>query len=177
MFKGDRLSKETKYDKALQELKGEFDVLMSDYLQKLHYASHEDNGLKLSHEDIINKIRQDCMSIFSNILGCIAFDDRSEEEVIKEILEYNYDMADIKHMKEVERKDLFSHLHSLNEYCIKRTEPGWVQFGIHQLIQNGKVIPGTVGSKRTQFCKCCGEQIYIGMSQDDRNQGHTRRRE
>jgi len=59
------------------------------------------------------------MSIFSNNLERIAFDERSEEEVINEILEYNYDMADIKHMKEVEGIDLFSHVNSLNENCLK----------------------------------------------------------
>ena len=155
------LGKETKYDKALQELESEFDLLMHNYLQKLHTAFHEDNGLEPSHEDIVNRIKQDCMSIFSNKLGRIAFDDRSEDEVIKEILEYNYDMMDVKHMKEVEGLDLFSHLNQLNEYCLKRNDPGWFQFGIHELLQDGKVIPGRIGSKRTQFCKCCGEQIYL----------------
>jgi hypothetical protein len=163
------------YNKALQKLKNEIDVLLSKHLQKLHNAFHEDNGLNHSHTAIIDKIKQDCMSIFFNKLGRIASDDRSEEEVVKEILEYNYDMEDIKYMKEVERKDLFSHLYSLNEYCIKRTDPQWSQFGIHELIRKGKVIPGSIGSKRTQFCKCCGEQIYIGSSQDDRNQDHIRR--
>jgi hypothetical protein len=156
-----KLNKSTRYDKVLQELKGEFNVLMGNYLQQLHNAFHEDKGPKLSHEGIVNKIKQDCMFIFSDNLGRIAFDERSEEEVVKEILEYNYNMTDIKHMKEVEGIDLFSHLHSLNENCLKRTDPEWFQFGIHELLQRGKVIPGAVGSKRTQFCKCCGEQIYI----------------
>jgi hypothetical protein len=164
------------YDKALQELKSEFDVLISNYLQKLHNALHEDNGLNYSHTVTVDKIKQDCMSIFSDKLESIASDDRSEEEVVQEILEYNYDMEDIKHMKEVEKIDPFSHLHSLNEYCIKRTDPQWSQFGIHELMRNGKVIPGSIGSKRTQFCKCCGEQIFIGMSWDDSNQRHTRLR-
>jgi hypothetical protein len=164
------------YDKALQELKNEFDVLMSNYLQKLHSAFHADNGLKLSHTDIVDKIKQDCMSIFSDQLGRIAFDDRSEDEVIKEILEYNFEMTDIKHMKEVEQIDLYPVVNQLNEHCIKRTDPEWSQFGIHELMRKGKVIPGSIGSKRTQFCKCCGEQIYIGPSQDDRNQDHNRRR-
>jgi hypothetical protein len=155
------LIKDTRYDKVLQELKNDFDVLMGNYLQRLHNAFHEDYGLKHSHTDIVNKIKQDCMSICSSKLGRIAFDERSEEEVIKEILEYNYDMADIKHMKEVEGIDLFSHLASLNENCLKRTDPEWFQFGIHALLQSGKVNPGSRGSKRTQFCKCCGEQIYI----------------
>ena len=155
------MSKGTRYDKVLQELKREFDVLIGNYLQKLHNAYHEDYGLKHSHTDIVNKIKHDCMSIYSSKLETIAFDDRSEEEIIKEILEYNYDMADIKHMKEVEGIDLFSHLHSLSENCLKRTDPEWFQFGIHELLQSGKVNPGSRGSKRTQFCKCCGEQIYI----------------
>ena len=170
------MDKETKYKKVLHELKGEFDVLMDNYLQKLHNTFHEDKGLELSHEDIINKIKQDCMSIFSNNLGRIAFDDRSEEEVIKEILEYNYDITDIKHMKEVEGIDLFSHLHSLKENCLKRTDPEWFQFGIHGLLQSGKVNPGPRGSKRTQFSKCCGEQVYISHEPDDNNQSNTHAR-
>lgn len=52
------------HKKALEELKGEFDTLMYTYLQKLHNAFHEDNGLEVSHEVIVNKIKQDCMSIF-----------------------------------------------------------------------------------------------------------------
>jgi hypothetical protein len=156
------LTKATKYDKVLQELKDEYDTLMGSYLQRLHNAFHEDNGLKLSREDFVEKIKQDCMSIIlSHKLGRIAFDNRSEEEVINEILEYNYDMVDIKHMKELEGIDLYSHVDSLNEDCVKRTDPEWFQFGIHELLQNGKVDPGPIGSKRTQFCKCCGEQIYI----------------
>jgi hypothetical protein len=155
-----KLGKETKYEKVLQGLKNEFGVLKDNYLQKLHSALHEDEGLTLSHTDIVSKIEQDCISIFSNP-GRIAFDERNEESVIKEILEYNYDMADIKHMKEVEGINLFSHLHSLNEGCIKRTDPEWFQFGIDELLREGKVDLGPLGAKRTQFCKCCGEQIYI----------------
>jgi hypothetical protein len=155
------MDKETKYKEVLQELKNEFDLFMGKYLEKLHNAFHEAYGLQHSHTDIVNKIKQDCMSIFSNNLGRIGFAERSEEAVIKEILGYNYDIADIKHMKEVERIDIFSHLHSLNENCLKRTDPEWFQFGIHELLQGGKVDPGPIGSRRTQFCKCCGEQIYI----------------
>jgi ribosomal protein L37E len=155
------LSNGIQYDKVLQELKREIDALMEEYLQKLHNAFHEDYGLKRSHVNIVNRIKRDCMSIFSDKLGRIAFDDRSEDEIIKEILEYNHDMMDVKHMKEVEGLDLFSYLNQLNEYCLKRNDPGWFQFGIHELLQNGKVIPGRIGSKRTQFCKRCGEQIYL----------------
>jgi hypothetical protein len=154
-------SKEKKYYNILQELTGELDTLMNNYLQKLHNAFHEDYGLKHSHTDIVNKIKQDCMFVCYNKLGRIAFDERSEEEAIEEILEYNYDITDIEHMKEVEGIDLFSHLHSLNESCLKRTDQEWVQFGIHELLQGGKVNPGPIGSKRTQFCKCCGELVYI----------------
>jgi hypothetical protein len=108
------------------------------------------------------------MSLSFNNLGRIAFDNRSEEEVIKEILEYNYDMADInydmadiKHMKEVERLDLYPIINQLNENCLKRTDPEWFSFGIHELLQNGKVDLGRRGSKRIQFCKWCGEGIHI----------------
>jgi hypothetical protein len=146
---------------VLQKLRDELNVLMDNYLQKLHTGYHEDHGIKDSHIDIINKIKRDCMSIFSDKLGKIGFDDRSEEEIINEVLKYNYNETDIKYMKEVEGIDLFSHLNALNKNCIKRTDQEWFQFGIHELIQNGKTIPGTVGSKRTQFCKCCGEQIYL----------------
>ena len=153
--------KDTRYDKVLNELENDFDLLMGNYLQKLHNTFHEEYGLKDSHTDIVNKIRHDCMSIFSNKLGRITFDDRSEEEAIEEILEYNFDMKDIEHMKEVEGINLFSHLHSLNENCLKRTDQEWFQFGIHELLQGGKVNPGPIGSKRRQFCKCCGELVYI----------------
>jgi hypothetical protein len=158
------LRKVNGYDMVLRELSDELNVLMDNYLQKLHTGYHEDHGIKDSHTDIINKIKRDCMSIFSDRLGKIGFDDRSEEEVIKEILEYNYDEKDIQHMKEIEKIDLYSHLHMLGENCIKRSNPGWFQYGIHELLQKGKVDPGSIGSKRTQFCKCCGEQIYISNS-------------
>ena len=98
-----------KYDKVIQDLTREFDVLMDKYLQKLHSAFHEDFGLKYPSTDIINRIKQDCMSIYSNKLRNIASDERSEDGVIEEILEYNFDMTDIKHMKEVERVDLLSY--------------------------------------------------------------------
>jgi hypothetical protein len=158
------LSKSKTYDKVLQGLKEEFDVLMNNYLQRLHNAYHKDYGLKDSHSDIINKIKQDCMFICSDTIGKITSDDRSEEQVIKEILEYNYDQTDIRYMKEVEKIDLFSQLNTLNENCIKRSDPEWFQYGIHELIQNGKVDPGAIGSKRTQFCKCCGKQVYVSNS-------------
>lgn len=69
------MKQETKYKKVLQELKTEFDVLMHNYLQKLHIAFHEDNNLEVSHTEIVNKIKRDCMSIFSDKLETIAFDD------------------------------------------------------------------------------------------------------
>jgi hypothetical protein len=156
-----RLSKDSTYKLTLQKLEGDFDRLMDNYLQKLHNAFHEDYGQKDSHTDIINKIKHDYMSIFSNKVGRITLDERSEDEVIKEILEYNFDMSDIKYMKQIEGIDLFSHLALLNENCVKRTDPEWFQFGIHELLQEGKVDLGPIGSRRTQFCKCCGERIYI----------------
>ena len=168
-----KLKKAIKYDRVLRGLKGQFDALMGNYLQILHEAYHEDYGLKQSHTDIVNRIKHDCMSIFHNKLESIAFDDRTEGEVIEEILQYNYDMKDIQHMTEVERVDLYTFVNQLNEFCIKRTDPEWFQFGIHELIQNGKVNPGTVGSKRTQFCKWCGEAIYLG--QDVHASRHTKR--
>ena len=63
------MTQDIKYKEALEELKGEFDTLMYTYLQKLHNAFHEDNGLEVSHEVIVNKIEQDCMFYFSNKLG------------------------------------------------------------------------------------------------------------
>jgi hypothetical protein len=150
-----------KYEKALRGLKGEFGTLMEKYLQKLHNAFHKDNGLNLSHNNFVDKVRQDCMSIFSNNLGRIALDERSEEEVTKEILEHNYDQEDIQYMKEIENIDLYSHLHTLERNCLKRSDTGWVTFGIHELIQNGKIDQASLGSKRTQFCKFCGEAVHI----------------
>ena len=64
-------------------------------------------------------------------------------------------------MIKVEGINLFSHLQMLNQNCIKRGDPEWALVGIPEMLQNGKVNPGSVGSKRTQFCKCCGEPIYI----------------
>src|ERR671920_985770 len=154
------------YEKALRGLEGEFVTLMERYLQKLHNALHEDNGLNLSHNDFVDKVRQDCMSIFSNNLGRIALDERSEEEVTKEILEYNYDQEDIQYMKEIENIDLYSHLHTLERDCLKCSDTGWFTFGIYELIQNGKVDMGPKGSMRTQFCQCCGEEIYISYGSD-----------
>ncbi len=135
---------------------------MGKYAPILHSACHEDNkGINLSHVDLVRKIQQDCIHICTDNAMKITFIEASKEEVIEEILEYNYDEADIEHMIKVEKINLFSHLMTLNENCIKRTEPEWFQFSIHELQQNGKVNPGQLGSKRTQFCKCCGDQIYI----------------
>lgn len=158
---GYKMKKVIKYDTVLQELEDEYLILMTKYLSKLHNAFHADNGLEVSHKDIVNKIKQDCISICSNTIGRIAFDDRSEEEVIKEILEYNYDVADVKHMKELEQIDLYPIIDQLNEYCLKRTDPQWFSFGIHDLLQNGKVDLGPRGSMRIQFCRWCGEGIYL----------------
>jgi hypothetical protein len=155
------MKKGIKYDRVLEELENDYLLLMTKYLSKLHSAFHEDNGLDVSHKDLVNKIKQDCISICSRNLGRIAFDDRSEDEVIREILEYNYDFADIKHMKEVERQNLYPIVNQLNETCLKRTDPDWFSFGIHELLQNGKVDPGPIGSKRIQFCKWCGEGIHL----------------
>jgi hypothetical protein len=156
-----KLKKVIEYDRVLQELEDEYLIIMTKYLSKLHNAFHADNGLGVSHKDIVNKIKQDCISICLNTLGRIAFDDRSEEEVIKEILEYNYAVADIKHITEVDRLDIYSIADQLNDYCLKRSAPEWFSFGIHELIQNGKVDLGPRGSKRIQFCKLCGEGIYL----------------
>jgi hypothetical protein len=135
---------------------------MTKYAPKLHEASHEDNkGVKLSHSELVGKIQQDCIRVCAENTERIEFSEAREEEVIEEILEYNHDEADIEHMVTVENIDLYSHLSSLKEHCIKRTDPEWFQFGIHELLRNGKVNPGPLGSKRTQFCKCCGDQIYI----------------
>jgi hypothetical protein len=165
--------KQTKYAEVLQELEQEYLIVMTKYLSRLHDAFHEDNGFEASHEELVNKIKQDGISMCSNNLARIAFDDRTEEQVIEEILQYNFDMKDIQHMTEVEQIDLYPIVNQLNEYCIKRTDPEWFQFGIHELIQNGKVNPGTVGSKRTQFCKWCGEAVYLG--QDVHASRHTKR--
>jgi hypothetical protein len=163
------------YHKVLDELEKQYLVLMTKYLSKLHDAFHKDKGLEASHVDLINSIKRDCILMCSNILGRLAFDDRTENEVIKEILEYNFDETDIKHMKEVERIDLYPFLNWLDENCIKRTESQWFQFGIHDLIANGKANPGKIGSKRTQFCKFCGEEVYISIDHIAHASRHTKR--
>jgi hypothetical protein len=33
-----------------------------------------------------------------------------------------------------------------------------LMIGIHELIANGKVNPGTIEGKRTQLCRFCGEE-------------------
>ena len=163
--------KQSKYEQVLTELTNECDMLMHKYAPKLHTASHEDNiGIELSHMELVRKIQQDCIHVYNEAVHEITFSSKGEE-VIEEILEYNYDKADIDHMIKVENTNVFSHLQSLSKYCIKRTDPEWYMFDIHELLQSGKVNPGPVGSKRTQFCKCCGEQIYIskepGRNRDD----------
>jgi hypothetical protein len=164
----------TSYERVLQEIEKQYLELMTEFLPKLHDAFHKDKGLEASHAELVNKIRQDCVLMCSNDLARLAFDDRTEEQVIKEILEYNFDETDIKHMREVERIDLYPFLDWLDENCIKRTEPQWFQFGIHDLIVNGKANPGTVGSKRTQFCKLCGEEIYLSMGHDEHKPKHAK---
>jgi hypothetical protein len=152
----------SRYNAVLLELSEECGNLMGKYAPKLHKASHDDNkGIELSHVEMVKKIQQDCIHICTDNAMKITFSGAGEEEVIEEILEYNYDEADIEHMIKVEKINLFSHLSTLNENCIKRTDPEWFEFGIHELLQNRKVNPGSLGSKRTQFCKCCGDQIYI----------------
>ena len=163
------------YDKILQDLENQYLVLMTKYLSNLHDAFHKDKGLEASHVELVNRIKQDCTLMCSNILARLTFDDRTEEEVIKEILEYNFDIQDVKHMKEVEQIDLYPFVNWLNEHCIKRSEPQWFQFGIHELIANGKANPGTIGSKRTQFCKFCGEEIYASMDHAVHAAKHKRR--
>jgi hypothetical protein len=152
----------TKYDKILQELKSDYSALLDKYLPKLHQACHEDISLKvLSHMEIVKKIRQDCINICSEASERITLAGEGEEDVIKEILEYNYDMADIKYMKEVEKVNLFLLLQELNKNFVKRTDPEWFVFGIHDRLLNGKADLGQIGSKRTQFCKCCGKEVYL----------------
>ena len=75
---------ETRYDRVLQELRSEFDVLMLKYLRKLYAAYHVNYGQKNFRTDIIDKMmRQDCLSIFSNNLDNMALDNQSENENIK----------------------------------------------------------------------------------------------
>lgn len=73
-------------------------------------------------------------------------------------------MADIRNTKEEEV--LFLHLESLNENCIKRTYPEWFQFNIYELLHGGKVDVEPIGNNCSQFCKCCGEQVYISNEPD-----------
>jgi hypothetical protein len=150
---------------------------MTEYLSKLHGAFHEDIGLEASHVELVSKIKHYCILMCSNTLARLTFDDRAEEQVIQEILEYNYDEKDIKHMREVEHTDLYPLLNWLDKNCIKRTEPQWFDFGIHDLIANGKANPGTIGSKRTQFCKFCGEEIYASMGSNAHASKHEKRRD
>jgi hypothetical protein len=167
--------KQTKYAEVLQELEKEYLIVMTKYLSKLHDAYHEDNGFEASHEDLVDKIKQDGISMCSNNLARIAFDDRTEEEVIGEILQYNYDVGDVKRMKEVEGLNLYSIANQLNEFCMKRTEPAWFQSGIHDLIQSGKVDPGTVGINRPQFCSYCDEEVYLSTDHNTHASKHVKR--
>lgn len=162
------------YDKVLQELEKQYLVLMTKYLSKLHDAFHKDRGSEASHIELVNRIKQDCILMCSNSLARLTFDDRTEEEVIKEILEYNFDETDIKHMREVERIDLYPILYLLEKYCIKRSSPEWFQFGVHELMQSGKVDPGTVGVNRPQFCIYCGEEIFLPLGLNTHTSKHTK---
>jgi len=156
------MSNDSRYNAILPELSKECEKLMGKYAPILHSACHADNkGIKLSHVELVRRIQQDCIQICTDHAMKITFRGAGEEELIGEVLEYNYDEADVEHMIKVEKISLFSHLRILNKNCIKRTDPEWFQFGIHELLQNGKVNPGPLGSKRTQFCKCCGDQIYV----------------
>ena len=166
--------KQTKYAEVLQELEKEYLILMTKYLSKLHGAFHEDKGLEASHEDLVNRIKKDGVSMCSTIFARLTFDDRSEDEVEREIMEYNYDTEDIKHMKEIEQIDLYPFVNWLNENCIKRTESKWFQLGIHKLIANGTANPGAIGSKRTQFCRFCGEEIYLLMDHNAHASKHKK---
>jgi hypothetical protein len=163
------------YDNVLEELEKQYLALMTKYLSKMHDAFHKDKGLETSHAELVNKIKQDCVLMCSTNLARLTFDDRTEEEVIKEILEYNFDETDIKHMREVERIDLYPFLNWLDENCIKRTESQWYQFDIHELIANGQINPGTIGSMRTQFCKFCGKEIYMPTGHDAHTSKHVKR--
>lgn len=110
---------------------------------------------------MVRKMQEDCSRVFTEATYGIIFIGDDGEEVIVEIPEYNYDERDIEHMIKEEGINLFSHLQALNRDCIKRSDPEWSQFGIPELLQNGKFNHGALGSKRIQFCKDCGEQIYI----------------
>ncbi|MGB7632994.1 MAG: hypothetical protein WBL68_04665 [Nitrososphaeraceae archaeon] len=156
------MNEKTRYDQVLQKLRRECGMLIQKYSAKLHKASHEDQpDEKLSHMYVVIKMQEDCSRVCTEATHGITFSGDDEEEVIAEILEYNYDERDIEHMIKVEGTNLFSHLQMLNQNCIKRSDPEWSQFDIPQLLQNRKVNPGPVGGKRTQFCKNCGEQIYV----------------
>lgn len=98
-----------------------------------------------------------------------------EEEVIDEILQYNYDRADVQHMRDAENIDLCLYVNWLNQNCVKGTEPQWFQFGIHKLIANGKANLRTVGINRPQFCKYCGEEIYSSKDHNVRPSKHAKR--
>ena len=156
------MKENVRYEKTLQELKEECEELMAKCAPELHKAFHEDQtGIEFSHMEMVKKIQEDCLRAYTEATYGITFRGEGEEEVIAEILEYNYDETDIEHMIKVEGINLFSHLQTLNRNCIKRADPEWSQFDIPELLRNGKVNPGPVGNKRTQFCKCCGDQIYI----------------
>jgi hypothetical protein len=86
--------------------------------------------------EIVNKIRQDCINVCSDVVGRITFAGKGEEDVIR-VTRIHYDMADIKHMKEVENINLFLHLQRVNKNFVKRTDPEWFVFGIHERLQNG----------------------------------------
>lgn len=160
------------YDKVLQDFEKQYLLLLNEYLSKMHETFHVDKGLEASHIELVNTIRQDCMLMCSSNLEKLTFDDRAEEQVIKEILEYNFEIEDVKYMKEVEKLDLYPFLNLLEENCIKRTEPLWFQFGINEMMANGRTYPGTIGSKRTQFCRYCGEVIYVSMNDNSHASKH-----
>jgi hypothetical protein len=77
----------TKYDTVLQELRSEFNVLMHSYLEKLCNALYEDDGEEISYKYIVKRIRRDCVSICSDKLETITFDEMTEELVFKEVIE------------------------------------------------------------------------------------------
>lgn len=159
------MNNNSRYEAVLEALSKECGKLMEQFAPKLHSASHEDNkGVILSHKEMVIGIQQDCIRICTDNARKITFCGAGEEDLIQEISEYNYDEADIEYMITKENISLFSHLQILKENCIKRADPEWVLFGIHEQLQSGRVNPGPIGSMRTQFCKCCGEQIYISTN-------------
>lgn len=156
------MSDNAKYEMILQKLSEECGVIFERFVPELHRASHEDHGsTELSHLQLVRKIQKDCIHLCAELAHRITFDGTRDQDVISEILEYNYDKADIEHMIRVENMNLFSHLQQVNKDCVKRSDPEWSEFGISERLQNGKANSGPIGSKRTQFCKFCGEQIYI----------------